>query len=68
MDIVGHKKRLRALLNHGLYITVYSKDRFSSIFLGQISWSPEQLFANQPLAFDQSVVKYLILVFFVCAT
>lgn len=57
-DIISHKKRLRALKKHGLSITVYSKDRFSSIFLGQLSLSPEQLFANQPFAFDESNAKW----------
>ncbi|CAO3631488.1 unnamed protein product [Mucor hiemalis] len=57
-DIISHKKRLRALKKHGLSITVYSKDRFSSIFLGQVSLSPEQLFANQPFAFEESNAKW----------
>lgn len=60
-DIIGHKKRLRALKTHGLSITVYSKDRFSSIFLGQVSWSPEQLFSNQSsssLVFDENTAKW----------
>lgn len=64
-DIIGHKKRLRALKNHGLNITVYSKDRFSSIFLGQISWSLDQLFQqSQSLAFDDNNVKCIFLVLF----
>lgn len=38
-----YKKRQRALVRHGLSITVYSKDRFSSIFLGQATWSLDRL-------------------------
>ncbi|KAI9258589.1 phosphatidylserine decarboxylase-domain-containing protein [Helicostylum pulchrum] len=57
-DIIGHKKRLRALKNHGLSVTVYSKDRFSSIFLGQVSWSFDQLFQNQSIAFDENTAKW----------
>lgn len=52
-DIIGHKKRLRALKRHGLSVTVYSKDRFSSIFLGQINWSLDQLFPSSASSSQQ---------------
>ncbi|KAI9265639.1 phosphatidylserine decarboxylase-domain-containing protein [Sporodiniella umbellata] len=48
-DIVQHKKRLNALKKNGLCLSVYSKDKFSSIFLGQCSWPVDQLFTeDQP--------------------
>jgi phosphatidylserine decarboxylase len=56
-DIINHKKRLNALKKQGLVITVYSKDRFSSIFLGQISWSLEELFEpDQSVLFQDNTV------------
>lgn len=67
-DVIGHKKRLRALKNHGLSVTVYSKDRFSSIFLGQVSWSFDQLFQNQSIAFDENNVMYNVILLCVTCT
>ncbi|KAI8988405.1 phosphatidylserine decarboxylase-domain-containing protein [Mycotypha africana] len=59
-DILGHKRRLRALKKQGLSITVYSKDRFSSIFLGQINLSLDQLFKqNESMTFEKSHPKWL---------
>ncbi|CEJ02411.1 hypothetical protein RMCBS344292_16417 [Rhizopus microsporus] len=45
-DIMNQKKRRRALKKHGLCLAVYSKDKFSSIFLGQCSWQLDQLFTD----------------------
>lgn len=57
-DIIGHRRRRRALRTRGLSITISSKDRFSSIFLGQINWPLDQLFQpNQPLAFEDNQVR-----------
>ncbi|KAG1457459.1 hypothetical protein G6F56_006600 [Rhizopus delemar] len=52
-EVVQHKKRLRALKKNGLCLAVYSKDKFSSIFLGQCRWSLDQLFTE-----DQSSWTY----------
>ncbi|CEP17413.1 hypothetical protein [Parasitella parasitica] len=59
-DIIGHKKRLRALKKQGLSITVFSKDRFSSIFLGQTNWSLDEMFScpADQFAFDDATAKW----------
>ncbi|KAL7315229.1 phosphatidylserine decarboxylase [Mucor circinelloides] len=58
-DIMGHRKRTRALKKHGLSITVFNKDRFSSIFLGQTSWSLEEMFSSpDQIAFDDTTAKW----------
>ncbi|EIE86605.1 hypothetical protein G6F46_004429 [Rhizopus delemar] len=53
-DILQHKRRLRAFKKHGLCLAVYSKDKFSSIFLGQCSWSLDQLFTDNAISFEDS--------------
>lgn len=55
-DILQHKRRLRAFKKHGLCLAVYSKDKFSSIFLGQCSWSLDQLFTDNAISFEDSQV------------
>ncbi|KAG1083886.1 hypothetical protein G6F42_022026 [Rhizopus arrhizus] len=57
-DIMGHRKRIQALKKHGLSITVFNKDRFSSIFLGQTSWSLEEMFSSpDQIAFDDTTAS-----------
>ncbi|KAI8643087.1 phosphatidylserine decarboxylase-domain-containing protein [Parasitella parasitica] len=58
-DIIGHKKRLKALKKQGLSITAFSKDRFSSIFLGQASWPLDEMFSRpDQFAFDDATAKW----------
>jgi phosphatidylserine decarboxylase len=49
---------MRDLKKNGLNVAVYSKDRFSSIFIGQVAFPLEQLFADeQPLSFEENNVS-----------
>ncbi|RCH89304.1 hypothetical protein CU098_000029, partial [Rhizopus stolonifer] len=57
-DILGHKKRMRALKRHGLTFNVYSKDRFTSIFLGRVNWPLDQLFEPNQTAFEENEAKW----------
>ncbi|KAI9477809.1 MAG: phosphatidylserine decarboxylase-domain-containing protein [Benjaminiella poitrasii] len=58
-DIIGHKRRRRAFKKQGLSIAVFSKDRFSSIFLGKVSWSLDRLFPPQSsLGFEDNIAEW----------
>ncbi|KAI8375333.1 phosphatidylserine decarboxylase-domain-containing protein [Choanephora cucurbitarum] len=57
-DILSHKRRARSLKDHGLTLSIYNKDRFTSVFLGQTHWSLEELFSGQSVAYEENSAKW----------
>ncbi|KAI8997376.1 phosphatidylserine decarboxylase-domain-containing protein [Pilobolus umbonatus] len=58
-DIIGHRRRLRALRKYGLSVSIFGKDRFSAVFLGQVGWTLDKIFEeNKPIAFEEMKPKW----------
>lgn len=51
----GTRRRLRLLLSRGLVISVCDRDRFKSVYLGQVRLPADELFGEtDPIAYEQA--------------
>lgn len=54
----GTRRRLRLLLSRGLVISVCDRDRFKSVYLGQVRLPADELFGEtDPIAYEQAEPK-----------